>query len=185
MPRTGQSETLFFTWLNGRFDLTKEPQAVFNTGTDANRIMTKAVAARFADGSPVNGCRNLDRNAASIGGSNGQRLAVSSARLKTVGSCRPWQCRSLWRLDSCQVLQAFWQAKLLIPQPPCLIYHDHILCVYVSDEIDTHTHSLACAATGVGSIVQRHLSKVAAISLNTQTNKKRKVESLLYIFHGF
>ena len=53
MPRTGQSETLFFTWLNGRFDLTKEPQAVFNTGTDANRITTKAVAARFADGSPV------------------------------------------------------------------------------------------------------------------------------------
>jgi hypothetical protein len=53
MPRTGQSETLFFTWLNGRFDQTREPQAVFNVGTDANRNLTKAVMARFADGSPV------------------------------------------------------------------------------------------------------------------------------------
>lgn len=50
MPRTGQSETLFFTWLNGRFDLTKEPQAVFNVGTDANRDMTKAVMAKCGDG---------------------------------------------------------------------------------------------------------------------------------------
>jgi putative DNA primase/helicase len=53
MPRTGQSETLFFTWLNGRFDLTREPQAVLNVGTDANRRLTKAIAARFSDGSPV------------------------------------------------------------------------------------------------------------------------------------
>jgi hypothetical protein len=53
MPRTGQSETLFFTWLNGRFDLTKEPQAVLNVGTDANRNMTKAIASRFAGGQPV------------------------------------------------------------------------------------------------------------------------------------
>jgi hypothetical protein len=53
MPRTGASETLFFTWLKGRFDLTKEPQAVFNVGTDANRSITQAVAKRFADGSPV------------------------------------------------------------------------------------------------------------------------------------
>ena len=43
MPRTGQAETLFFTWLNGRFDLTKEPQAVVNVGTDANRNLTKAI----------------------------------------------------------------------------------------------------------------------------------------------
>jgi hypothetical protein len=53
MPRTGQSETLFFTWFDGRFELTKEPQAVLNVGTDANRRLTKAVAVRFADGSPV------------------------------------------------------------------------------------------------------------------------------------
>src|ERR1019366_4065691 len=53
MPRTGQSETLFFTWLNGRFDITQEPQAVFNTGTDVYRSITKAVAARFANGEPV------------------------------------------------------------------------------------------------------------------------------------
>jgi hypothetical protein len=53
MPRTGQSETLFFTWLNGRFDLTQEPQAVFNTGTDVYRSITKAVAGRFANGEPV------------------------------------------------------------------------------------------------------------------------------------
>lgn len=53
MPRTGQAETLFFTWIDGRFDLTKEPQAVFNVGTDTNRELTKAVAARFADASPV------------------------------------------------------------------------------------------------------------------------------------
>jgi hypothetical protein len=53
MPRTGQSETLFFTWLNGRFDLTKEPQAVLNVGTDANRNMTKAIASRFPGGQPV------------------------------------------------------------------------------------------------------------------------------------
>lgn len=53
MPRTGPSETLFFTWYDGRFELTKEPQAVLNTGTDANRKLTKAVAARFADGRPV------------------------------------------------------------------------------------------------------------------------------------
>jgi hypothetical protein len=53
MPRTGQSETLFFTWLNGRFDLTKDPQAVVNVGTDASRNLTKAVVARFSDGSPV------------------------------------------------------------------------------------------------------------------------------------
>ena len=53
MPRTGQSETLFFTWINGRFDLIKEPQAVFNTGTDTNRNITKVVAATFADGSPI------------------------------------------------------------------------------------------------------------------------------------
>ena len=53
MSRTGQSETLFFTWLNGRFDLTKEPQAVLNVGTDANRNLTKTIAARFANGQPV------------------------------------------------------------------------------------------------------------------------------------
>jgi hypothetical protein len=53
MPRTGQSETLFFTWLSGRFELTKEPQAVLNTGTDNNRSLTKVVMTRFADGSPV------------------------------------------------------------------------------------------------------------------------------------
>jgi hypothetical protein len=53
MPRTGQSETLFFTWLDGRFDLTREPQAVLNVGTDANRNLTKAVAARFAGGQPI------------------------------------------------------------------------------------------------------------------------------------
>jgi hypothetical protein len=52
MPRTGQSETLFFTWINGRFDLTKEPQAVVNVGTDANRDILKTVIAKFAD-SPV------------------------------------------------------------------------------------------------------------------------------------
>ncbi len=53
MPRTGQAETLFFTWLDGKFDLTREPQAVVNVGTDANRNLTKAIAARFADGSPL------------------------------------------------------------------------------------------------------------------------------------
>ena len=53
MPRTGQSETLFFTWLNGRFDQTKEPQAVVNVGSDFNRNITKAVAARFTNGEPV------------------------------------------------------------------------------------------------------------------------------------
>ena len=53
MPRTGQSETLFFTWIDGRFDLVKEPQAVFSTGTDTNRNITKLVATTFADGSPI------------------------------------------------------------------------------------------------------------------------------------
>lgn len=53
MPRTGQAETLFFTWLNGRFELTREPQAVLNVGTDFNRNLTKAVVARFNDGGPV------------------------------------------------------------------------------------------------------------------------------------
>lgn len=53
MPRTGQAETLFFTWLDGRFELTREPQAVLNVGTDANRKLTKAIAARFANGEPV------------------------------------------------------------------------------------------------------------------------------------
>lgn len=53
MPRTGQSETLFFTWLDGRFGLTKEPQAVLNVGTDFNRNLTRAVVARFNDGGPV------------------------------------------------------------------------------------------------------------------------------------
>jgi hypothetical protein len=63
MPRTGQSETLFFTWLNGRFDLTKEPQAVLNVGTDANRNMTKAIASRFAGGQPITymPCSGSDR----------------------------------------------------------------------------------------------------------------------------
>jgi hypothetical protein len=53
MPRTGQTETLFFTWLDGRFTLTKEPKAVLNVGTGANQNLTKAVAARFANGEPV------------------------------------------------------------------------------------------------------------------------------------
>jgi AAA domain len=53
MPRTGQAETLFFTWIDGRFDLTQEPQAVVNVGTSATRALTMAVAAKFADGSPV------------------------------------------------------------------------------------------------------------------------------------
>ena len=53
MPRTGQSETLFFTWIDGRFDLVKEPQAIFNTGTDTIRNITKVVAGTFADGSPI------------------------------------------------------------------------------------------------------------------------------------
>jgi hypothetical protein len=53
MPRTGQAETLFFTWVNGRFERTNEPDVVLNVGTDANRKLAMAVAARFADGSPV------------------------------------------------------------------------------------------------------------------------------------
>src|SRR5579863_8391459 len=40
-------------------------------------------------------------------------------------------------------MQAFYRAKLLIPQGDRFIYHDYILCVYVSKEIDTHTGSLA------------------------------------------
>ena len=53
MPRTGQSETLFFTWLNGRFDLTKEPQVVVNVGTDANRSLTEMALAKFPENEPV------------------------------------------------------------------------------------------------------------------------------------
>jgi hypothetical protein len=53
MPRTGASETLYFTWIDGRFTRTNEPDVVVNVGTDANRKLTMAVAARFADGSPV------------------------------------------------------------------------------------------------------------------------------------
>ena len=53
MPRTGQAETLFFTWLDGRFELTREPEAVVNVGTDANRKLTRTIAARFANGEPV------------------------------------------------------------------------------------------------------------------------------------
>ena len=52
MPRNGQSESLFFTWINGRFELTKEPQTMVNVGTDNYRSITKAVVARFSDGSP-------------------------------------------------------------------------------------------------------------------------------------
>ncbi len=53
MPRNGQSEMLFFTWINGRFELTKEPQTMVNVGTDNYRHITKAVVARFSDGVPV------------------------------------------------------------------------------------------------------------------------------------
>jgi hypothetical protein len=53
MSRTGESETLFFTWLNGRFDLTKEPQAVFNIGTGTERQLTAVIAAQFPDGGPL------------------------------------------------------------------------------------------------------------------------------------
>lgn len=53
MPRTGAAEVLCFTWLDGHFTLTKEPEAVVNVGTKANRDLTLAVAAKFADGSPV------------------------------------------------------------------------------------------------------------------------------------
>lgn len=52
LPRTAQSETMFFTWVDGRFELTKEPRSLLNTGTDTNRDMTKAVITKFAD-SPV------------------------------------------------------------------------------------------------------------------------------------
>jgi hypothetical protein len=53
MSRTGASETLYFTWIDGRFTRTNAPDVVVNVGTDANRKLTMAVAARFADGSPV------------------------------------------------------------------------------------------------------------------------------------
>ncbi len=53
LPRTGQAEVLFFTWIEGSFRMVQEPQAIFNVGTDANRTLTKAVVARFTDGSPV------------------------------------------------------------------------------------------------------------------------------------
>ena len=52
-PRTGQAETLFFTWIDGKFNLTREPEAVVNVGTDATRALTKVVIARFSDSSPV------------------------------------------------------------------------------------------------------------------------------------
>lgn len=51
MPRTGQSETLFFTWTDGRFTLTDEPTAT--TGDTAMHRMTNAVRALCADGSPT------------------------------------------------------------------------------------------------------------------------------------
>jgi hypothetical protein len=53
MPRTGQSETLFFTWLNGRFDLTKEPQAVLNTGADGMQRITDAVKSMCGLNEPI------------------------------------------------------------------------------------------------------------------------------------
>jgi hypothetical protein len=53
MPRTGQSETLFFTWINGRFDLTKEPQAVVNVGTDTNRALMEIALAKFPEDAPI------------------------------------------------------------------------------------------------------------------------------------
>lgn len=55
MPRTGQSETLFFTWLNGRFDLTEEPQAVLkeSAGAVGMQRITDAVKSMCGLDEPI------------------------------------------------------------------------------------------------------------------------------------
>jgi hypothetical protein len=142
MPRTGQSETLFFTWVNGRFDLTREPQAVFNVGTGSEQRLTATIAAHFADGSPLKYVPSFGPERTYYHWLDWAKENGLVHKIKGRWYLQSLAVSESWRLIHCQRLTGFLRCKFLILHEACLIYHDFSLCVYVFKYAATLTHTL-------------------------------------------